>query len=436
MIYARLRTVVRGNSFIRSAGALVSASVVGQLILLAATPLVTRLYSPLDFGLLALFTGIFGGVLVTSSLRYELAIPLARSDRDAFALLMLALLINGVFAAVTAAAVFFWGETLSRALNSPALVGVLWVLPISLLGAGSYKAFRLWAVRRHDFDAIARTKITQSAANAVSQISFGIAGLGAPGLAIGHFLGMTAGLYRLARGVDRAFWRCGRAQSLRMRVLAKRYSRFPKYDVTAAFVDAMSVQLPNLLLAVLFNPAVAGHYLLADRMLGAPFSLLSQSIGQVLYARSRRAVEDGQLAVLTAKVFIGLATVMVVPTIVVFLASESLFTFAFGEAWREAGVFAGWLVVGLFGQFLFSSISLVLMATGAQSINLALHLTMLCARSVALGYGYAVESALVAVIALSLANFLGYLGAAAVVLWHARNHDARNAVYSVDRGTS
>jgi hypothetical protein len=76
------------------------------------------------------------------------------------------------------------------------------------------------------------------------------------------------------------------------------------------------------------------------------------------------------------------------------------------------------------------------MATGAQSINLALHLTMLCARSVALGYGYAVESALVAVIALSLANFLGYLGAAAVVLWHARNHDARNAVYSVDRGTS
>lgn len=436
MIYARLWTVVLGNSFIRSAGALVSASVVGQLILLAATPLVTRLYSPLDFGLLALFTGIFGGVLVTSSLRYELAIPLARSDRDAFALLMLALLINGVFAAVTAAAVFFWGETLSRALNSPALVGVLWVLPISLLGAGSYRAFRLWAVRSHDFDAIAGTKITQSAANAVSQISFGLAGLGAPGLAIGHFLGMTAGLYRLARGVDRTFWRGGRAQNLRMRVLAKRYSRFPKYDVPAAFVDAMSVQLPNLLLAVLFNPVVAGYYLLADRILGAPFSLLSQSIGQVLYARSRRAVEDGRLAVLTVKVFIGLAAVMVVPTIVVFLASEPLFTFAFGEAWREAGVFAGWLVVGLFGQFLFSSISLVLMATGAQNINLALHLTMLCARSVALGYSYAAESAIFAVIALSLANFLGYLGAAAVVLWHARNHDARSAVYSVDRGTS
>lgn len=436
MIPARLGLAIRGNEFIRSVSALVSASVIGQLILFAATPLVTRLYSPLDFGLLALFTGVFGCVLVGSSLRYELAIPLARIDQDAFALLILALLLNGFVTVATGVAVFFWGTSLAIALNSPALVSVLWVLPISLLGAGSYRAFRLWAVRRHDFDAIARTKITQSTANAVSQVGLGLVGFGATGLAISHFLGMTAGIYRLAHGVDRSFWRGCRVQSRRMRVLARRYSRFPKFDVLAAFVDAMSVQLPNLLLAVLFNPTVAGHYLLADRILGAPFSLLSQSIGQVLYARSRRAVREGRLAILALKVSIGLAAIMVLPTVVIFLSSELLFTFAFGEAWREAGSFAGWLIIGLFGQFLFSSISLVLMATGAQNVNLAVHITMLCGRSAALGYGYATGSALLAVIALSLVNFLGYLGGAAVVLWHARNHDAYNAAHSVNGGSS
>lgn len=433
---ARLRLMLTGSGFLRSVGALVSASVVGQLILLAAMPLVTRLYDPADFGLLALFAGVFGVVLVASSLRYELAIPLARADPDAFALLMLALLLNAFFAAVTAVAVLVWGGSLAQALGSPALAGVLWVLPVSLLGAGSYRAFRLWAVRRHDFNAIARTKIGQSAVNAASQIGFGLIGLGAAGLAISHFLGMTAGLYRLARGVDPALWRGSRRLGLRMRLLARRYSRFPRFDVAASFVDALSVQLPNLLLAVLFNPVVAGHYLLADRMLGAPFGLLSQSIGQVIYARSRKAVEEGRMARLTAKVLLGLAAAMLVPSVVVFLVSEPLFAVAFGEAWREAGLFAGWLVLGLFGQFLFSSISLVLMATGGQNVNLAVHLTMLCARSAALLYGYAAASALSAVIALSLANFLGYLGAAVTVLWHARNHDARGAAHSVAQGKS
>ncbi|WBT38292.1 lipopolysaccharide biosynthesis protein [Hyphomicrobium sp. DMF-1] len=437
MNLGKLWGLLKHNSFVASVGRLVSAHVFGQVILLAAMPLVTRLYAPADFGLLALFTGVFGVVLVASSLRYELAIPLARIDRDAFALLVLALLLNGIFAVATAAAVFFWGGALSRALGAPTLVCILWVLPVSLLGAGSYRAFRLWAVRRHYFDAIAWTKIAQSAANAVSQVGLGLAGLGAVGLAISHCLGLTAGAYKLACTVDPALVRAGRhLRNLRMCALAKRYDRFPKFDVPAAFVDALSVQLPNLLLAVLFNPVVAGHYLLADRVLGAPFSLLSQSIGQVLYARSRKAVEDGSMAALATKVLLGLAAAVAIPTLAVFVLSEPLFAIVFGDAWREAGLFAGWLVMGLFGQFLFSSISLVLMATSAQTVNLALQLAILCARSAALAYGYAAGSALSAITALSFANFLGYLGAAAVVIWHARNHDARSAAQSAVQGKS
>lgn len=423
MIRARIRRIFEGNGFIRSVGTLVSASVVGQAILLAVLPLVTRLYDPTDFGLFAVFVAVLSLTLVASSLRYELAIPLPRGDGNAFALLMLALLLNGAVAVVAAAVVLPWGAGLAAALNSPGLDAVLWLLPFSILGAGTYRALRLWAVRHHDFSGLARTSIAQALANAASQVGCGLLGLGGAGLAISHALGQTAGAGRLARGMGSRFRSTGRRQGARMRHLAARYSRFPKFDVAAAFVDTLSVQLPNLLLAALFSPSVAGHYLLAERILGTPLGLLSQSIGQVLYARSREAVAEGRMAAMATRVLLGLCALAVPPVAVIFFAGEALFALVFGEAWRTAGLFAGWLAIGLGGQFLFSSLSLVLMATNAQHINLVLHLGMLAAKGAALLYGYLSGDALSAIIAFALVNLFGYLGATAVVIRHARSHD-------------
>jgi O-antigen/teichoic acid export membrane protein len=431
-----VKETVGRSAFARSVGALVSASIVGQFVMLAATPLTTRLYTPLDFGAFAVFTGIFSVVLVVSSFRYELAVPLPRGDTNAFGVMLLALLLNGAVAVATIPVVAIWREPISRLLNAPELADILWILPISIIGAGSYRAFRLWAVRRRDFGAIARTRITQSVAMVLVQIGAGFAGLGGLGLAVGHSVGQTSGAYRLAGGTGRYFEAVRRTRWTRMRSLARRYSRFPKYDIAAASIDALSVQLPNLLLAVLFNPAIAGYYMLGERVLAVPLSLLSQSIGQVLYSRSRSAAEGGRISVLAIKVLAGLSALLAVPTLVMFLAGEPLFALVFGEAWREAGLFSSWLMIGLFGQFLFSSISLVLMATSAQNVNLLIHMTMLLLKGAAMFYGFAQGSALAAIIALSLANLVGYLFACAVIIRHTRSHDAGRAGQAAKRGRS
>lgn len=423
----QLLTTLKSSSFIRSVGALVSASVASQAILLAILPLVTRLYTPADFGMFAVFVAILSLVLVASSFRYELAIPLPRSDGNAFALLQLSLMLNCAVAAVSAVIVVLLGKELETALKSPNLTSVLWLLPFSILGAGTYRALRLWSVRHHDFRALATTAIMQAIASGVAQIGCGAIGLGGLGLAISHFLGQSAGAKRLARGLVGRFWKMRRRQLARMRHLAVRYSRFPKFDVAAALVDTLNLQLPNLLLVGLFGPGVAGHYLLAERIIATPLSLVSQAVGQVLYARSRKAIEEGKIATLATHVLLSLGVLILVPVVVIFFVSEPLFALLFGETWREAGHYASWLIIGHGIQFLFSSISLVLMATSAQNINLLLHLCMLIAKSAALYYGYTVDSALSGIIAFSLVNFVGYLVAIAIVVWHARNYSPSGA---------
>jgi len=395
--------------------------VVGQIILVAAMPVVTRLCTPEDFGVFGAFSGIMTVLLVASSLRYELAVPLPASDRSARAILILALTINVTVSALAALVVFFLADEVAAVMRFPALADVLWLLPIVLLGAGSYRSVRLWAVRKHDFKGIAYTRISQSSANAVAQIALGAAGLGAIGLILGQFLGFTAGTLRLARTLRFSGNEFRRDRLLaRIQRVAFRYRRFPLIDTAAAILNTISIQLPNLLLPAMFGPMIAGFYALSDRALGMPVTLLSQSIGQVIYAESRGSIAKGDLVRLLVRSIMALVAIVAIPTIVLFLFGRPIVTFVFGPEWGEAGRYMAWMAVGVSAQLLYSSISLVLLATEAQGLNFMIQLSMLLARLAAVTFGYRMGSAIGAIVALSIVTAVGYTLASLTVLAHAR----------------
>lgn len=422
MKFHRWKESLYNNRFLTRVLTLVSATAASQLILVLATPLLTRLYTPDEFGILAVFLAVMSVVLVGSSLRYEFAIPLPRNTKSARLLLILALAINLVVAVLSLLAVALFREEIARLTKTPALTDYLWFLPVVILCAGSYKALNYWALRNNDYKSIAQTKIVQGGANVGVQLAAGLAGLGTLGLILGQLIGQTAGAARLAKGAELRSCLSGTTDFSRRRafVLLKQHQRFPKYDVPAATVDVMSTQLPNILLAALFSPVIAGLYMLAERVLSMPMGLLGQAVGQVLFGSSRDALKNGTLNILALKIILGLLGVILLPTLIVFFFAADLFSFIFGEVWRDAGSYAGWLMLGLSVQFLYSPISMVLTVTEGQQINLYIHIFMLCAKIGAIAYGYYVGSSMVAIIGFSMVGVVGYAGAIMVILSHAR----------------
>ncbi|MGB3792188.1 MAG: oligosaccharide flippase family protein [Sphingopyxis granuli] len=409
-----------GNNFLRSVSTLVSAGVAGQAILLAIMPLVTRLYTPADFGVAAVFGALMSTLLMVTSLRYEMAIVLPRSDRQAEILMRLALFLTFVSAAVVLIIVAIWRAPIATMLRVPDLEGLLWALPIALVGAGAYRIFNFWAVRKQAFGLIARTRIWQPLANAAAQLSIGISGSGPLGLIAGQVIGLVVGGKSLSRGA-RVRTRLDRAEWRRMWSAARQYARFPKFDVPAALVDTLGVQLPNLLLALLFSPAVAGWYMLADRMILTPLSLISQAVGQVVYAKSRDHVMQGSLLVSTAKIAAFLGAGVAAAGLIFVPLAPLLFHYIFGSQWESAGLYAAILFFGFAAQFVYSSISLTLPATNGQHLNLVIHVMLLAGKVLALLYGYMQGSALAAIAAVALAMFIGNVAAIAIILLHLRN---------------
>lgn len=396
-----------------------------QIISVAAVPLLTRIYSPGEFGLFATFSGLMASLLVISSLRYEFAIPLPRSNISARSLLILALLINVALSFLTFVLLLVSRPAISDYFGAPTLANLLLLLPAVILGGGSYRALNYWAIRSSEFGLIARTRIVQSLSNVGVQIVSGLAGLGAYGLVLGQFFGLAAGTLQLARSASLR----GRdfsdiALRRRMRGLARHYIRFPKFDVPASLVDVVSVQLPNIFLAGLFGTSIAGFYLLAERVLSTPMSLVGQTIGQVLFAQSRDGARVGTLRRSVVRIILVLAGLSILPAIVLFLIGESLFVILFGEAWRQAGTFASWLIIGLCVQFIYSAISVALTATEGQRLNLFIHSGMLIAKVIALASGWLFGDPLLAVIAFSAVNFFGYLLAIFLVIGHIERYSA------------
>lgn len=398
---------------------LVSAGAAGQLVLIAVMPLVTRLYAPGEFGVAAVFGALLGVLLMVASLRYELAIGLPHSDKHAQLLVRLSLGLATLSGFMVLLIIAAWRDPIARAFQVPEMAGLLWLLPFAVVGAAAYRVFSFWTLRQGGFGVIARTRIIQPTANAVTQIGAGLAGLGALGIVGGQVVGSIVGVTSLSQKFNG--WNVPNARErTQIALLARLHSRFPRLDVPAALVDTLSVQLPNLLLAMLFSPAVAGWYLLADRAVVTPLSLVGQAVGQVIYARSRHDVAEARMPAIITKIVKVLSIAVVLPGIGLILSAPPVFEFVFGPEWREAGIYASILFVGFAAQFVYSAISMALPATNGQHLNLLINAGLLTSKFAALCHGYLHGSALIAIVGFSLVTFFGNILAIFAVLAHVR----------------
>ena len=69
-----------GEGVLHSVAKLAGGTAVSRLVVLMAAPLLTRIYTPDDFGVLAVYGSIVNIAVVLSSLRFEFAIPLPEQE--------------------------------------------------------------------------------------------------------------------------------------------------------------------------------------------------------------------------------------------------------------------------------------------------------------------------------------------------------------------
>ena len=229
-------------------------------------------------------------------------------------------------------------------------------------------------------------------------------------------MGQFAGGALLARFVKETLPQKARLSVRRMSMVARRQLNFLRYDAPAATINTASDQLPAILLATLFSPAIAGFYMLAQRTLSLPSALVGQALGQVLYGQCRHAIANRQLGKIIRKMVYILSAVILVPTIVVMAWGGEIFGLVFGAAWNQSGQFATWLIIAVAVQFVYSPISMALMATEGQHINLLIHSILIVGRLAGILWGWMQADAELAIKLYSICSLFGYAFGIALII--------------------
>ena len=171
--FFKAREAFNNRLFFKNVVLIASGTAAAQIVTMLSTPVVTRLYTPSDFGVLTVFTALIGVLGPLSTLRYAVTIPLAENEGLADNLIRLCFLITLLLSLIILIIVLLFGNFFAARFSFSYVASYLWILPAGLLGAGLYETLSSWAQRRKHFSVIARTKISRGISSSGIKIGLG-----------------------------------------------------------------------------------------------------------------------------------------------------------------------------------------------------------------------------------------------------------------------
>lgn len=400
---------------------LASGTAVAQIITICSMPIVTRLYSPAQIGIISLFLSFFSFWGATLSLRYEYALLITKDDTESHVVHRLAVML--VAAMSILGLVVLWTLRHTEVLG----FGLLpWWAPFAavpiLLGYGIFMVYRSWALRAGMIKAITKASIALAGANAVTRVVLGFLALGVPGLFAAQVAGSWASVLKLARGISKHFAasRPARINGGELLGVARSFMKFPVFETPSAWIDQLGLVLPLPIVATLHGATAAGWFGLARMMVGIPNSQIGGAVGDVFQMELADAVlkGDGRRGRnLFYKLMVRLALIGLFPLVGVVVLAPWLVPWIFGGNWKEAGYAAAGIAPWLYAALVVSPLSRALSVLQAQQYKLIYDICAVLLLATAFLVSKVHHYSFInSVLAISAAGVFGYLVYAVVLI--------------------
>ncbi|WP_330949249.1 lipopolysaccharide biosynthesis protein [Virgibacillus sp. MG-45] len=362
---------IMSNDFNKNVIKLMTGATIAQAIPIAISPILTRLYTPEDFGVLALFVAITAILGSVANARYDMAIVLPSDDKESINLVALSVLIATLISIMLTIILLVFHTSIIRLLDNPDIGNWLYFIPLVVFFIGLFNALNHLNTRMKSFGVIARVRVIKSVSLAAVQLGLGFLKYGVSGLIYGQIIShIFANTRLLKRVLEIKGWYSYIKLSEIIR-LGKRYSDFPKYSLIATLSNNLAIHLTNIFIPILYSTKTLGHYSLVNRTLGLPTTMIGTSIGQVfLQKASEEKNKTGLVKDTFNSTFKKLILISLIPFTFLFFFSEELVSIIFGKDWIEAGLYMKYLLPLFFIRFIASPLSNILIVFERQKLLL------------------------------------------------------------------
>jgi O-antigen/teichoic acid export membrane protein len=369
---------LRSSEFIRNVMLILTGSVAAQAATILVSPVLTRLYTPSDFGVYALFGAITSLLSSVICARYEFSITLPMEHRKGLALLGVCTLVSFAIGLVLIPVTAIFSTNVADLLNEPRLKPWLWLLPLTMMFTGFTTGARYWLLRTKSFRSISLNGVLRSMLSSAFNVVFGMIGW----LQFGLIGGMLIGLFFSTCVLALKIWRESALEirsmswtEIRAQAIAQR--RFPQYSLGSALVESSASQVPAFFFPSLFGASTLGLFSLAQRIANLPLTLIAQSIADVFRQKASEvyALEGNCLSLFDRT--LGKLLLLSVPAFVlVAILSPWAFESVFGVEWRESGEYVRYMMPALALRFVSNPLGSIFYIAQKQACDLVIQVIL------------------------------------------------------------
>lgn len=353
-----LKDRILKSEFNKNVIILAGGTALAQAVPILISPVLTRLYTPEDFGTLAIFVAITSVVSVIACGRYELAIMLPEKDEDAINVAAVAFLFNIVISGVFFIFILIFGDWLLNLLNAKNLGNWIYLAPLTVFLMGTFNILNYTNNRFKLYKDISKANIYKALAGAVVQVTMGLFKFGTSGLIIGQIVSQIVSNGKLFLNVRHLI---GFVNKNSIKELFVRYINFPKFSMWAGLLNVTGYQIVNILIGMFYGPKELGYFYLAFRILAMPTSFIGSAISQVFFKQATDEKNKTGSIEKTFKSTLKKLVILAFPIFgIIFIIVEPVFTAIFGENWRIAGLYIQILVPFFFIMFISSALSITM----------------------------------------------------------------------------
>lgn len=258
---------------------LMTGTTIAQIIAFLTQPLLTRLFTPIEYGLYSTVQSVIVVFATVAALCYDRAIVLVENEDEAFSIVILSckFIILSSFLIIL---LMFIPGLWQKIFNIKLEWYYFLIIPLWGFSAAVSNVFISLNTRFKLFSLLSKRQIKSSLVLAFIQLIAGFLKLSILGLFFANCIAMIYSVYLTSKGFLNKTLNIINNNS---KSLIVKYKSFPIYQLPSIFLDTFSSQMVVILLNKLLGSAIAGQYALANKVLTVPLMLIGSAFAQVFY---------------------------------------------------------------------------------------------------------------------------------------------------------
>ena len=346
------------SKFSRQVATLATGTSISQIITIATSPIITRLFSPESLGVSALFISIIGPLAIISTLSYPTAIVLPRNQSQAVKLILLSIYLAVVFTFILIILWLIFDQKISEIFDINAIQSYAYLAPLAILGTSISGIISQWLIRNKSFLLISKIAIITAIITSAIKIIVGYYYPDPIVLIYSAIIGYYISLFYIKfiqtdEFIEIKFLNFSKKNFLQLYKIAIKYLDFLIYRTPQTLLNYMNHSISIFMLTLLFGLESAGYYSLAFAVLSVPITVISGSVYQAIYPKINNIFLEGQIVYpYLIKSILWLSVFGLLPTVTLIFFGKEIFTFIFGDEWEKTGIYVQFMSIALFFYYI------------------------------------------------------------------------------------